>query len=137
MTSFKVIPPRNAARYQAGEIIHRDGSKSEAEILALVNFGGKPTAQRENLQRAIASGWLVSVAGVVSCGATATAHYQTQTRKAAPVVSTGLPVPPRFINLMDRPELSRKYIPSRRGPRADALDNSLAVMPSHFGKGNP
>lgn len=147
MKSPKSIPPHNAPRFKAGQLIHREGPKTAAELFAAIYFGKNASTARDNLRQSIGTGWLVDVAGVISCSAAATAYYKARaneidggklSRLPDPEPEpTGQKVPPRVGDLLYGPELSRKYIPNRRGPRLDALDNSLATMPSFYSKALP
>lgn len=75
---------------------------------------------------------------MISCGKEAAAYYKAREADGGKVfrmpdpepAPTGRVAEPRCINLMDRPA----YVPPKRFVRPDAMDNSLAAMPSHFGK---
>lgn len=46
MKTPKSIPPHNAVRFKAGELIYREGPKTRAELLAAFSFGNAFTPQR-------------------------------------------------------------------------------------------
>jgi hypothetical protein len=134
MKATRSIPPPNAAYYKAGEYIYREGPKTENELIDAGVFG-VPLKARENLRRSLEVGWLVSTGGVVTCCKSAQEHYASRFGtgpRSLPDQPKGQVVPPRFVDLLYGPPLSRKYIPNRRGPRIDAPDYSLAAIPSHW-----
>jgi hypothetical protein len=131
MTTPKQIPPHNSARYKAGELIYREGAKTEVELLAAINFDRRAGYARNNLQSAIEGGWLrQEKSGRIDISHRARVHYEESAPAAQPEAPKGQVAEPRFINLMDRPA----YKPAKPFRRADALDNSLAAMPSKFHK---
>lgn len=120
------IPAKHTAAYRAGAYLHANGPKSQTDLLCAIDFGS-PSKARDCLQRAIRSGWLVVTAGdAITLGDLAHAHFTDLGAEEPKYV--GQIVPPRSVNLMDRPA----YVPERRIVRRDAMDNSLAAMPSKF-----
>jgi hypothetical protein len=121
------IPGRDTAPYKAAQYLYEEGPKSERDLLQAVDFGVS-YKERDNLQRAIRSGWLVTTPdGRIVCSDVALDHFDTR-----PTVEKyiGTPAGPRIIDVMNRPP----YKPAKPLRRADALDCSVRAIPSFYGK---
>jgi hypothetical protein len=113
------LPKRSSAAYLAGALIYEEGSKIDADLFGRVHFGTKPSVRVANLERDIQSGWLRRL----SCGRIALTdrslqHYEGAQTPPEPKF-VGQVAAPRQIDLMNRPPISKRFIPSVRGIRTD------------------
>jgi hypothetical protein len=117
-------PPKSSAAYQAAEYLHREGPKTEAELLATGIFGAKSDSA-DRLQCAIRSGWLrFTSIGTVARGVPAIEHFASKAKFVGKVAA------PRQVDLMSR----KAYVPPKRLIRADAPDCSVRAWPSTYAK---
>lgn len=124
-----MTPTKSNAHYKAGEYLHAHGPQDERALLDAVSFGFQPAVAKDNLQRAIQIGWLKVLGdGRIDLSREARVHFEGE-----PVKPVGQMAGPRIINVMDR----KPYVPPKRMVRPDALDNSLAAIPSFYGKARP
>ena len=106
--------------YLAGEYLYKYGSSTEVELFLAVNFGKSKYEREVALQGAIRGGWLMETErGKIACSPAATDYYDELSDKPKEeYVGQIAPAPQR--NVFAGSGLSKKYIPNRRGPRADA-----------------
>lgn len=126
------VPAPDHPSYIAAKAMLHSGPLRPEQVFELADFG--PIRNRlARLNPTIDSGWLQYVPGgrlIVS--QFAVDHFNT--KPPAPKWE-GEVVPPR--EPMPFKPMSAKHRPDTRGRRPDAMDNSLAAMPSHWAKAQP
>jgi hypothetical protein len=131
---MKGVPGSKSAAYIAGRAIYARGPSSQEQVFGYARFGQSHGAEAANLKRAIDIGWLKKQPdGFIGLSEKAQ-HYYAGT-EPEPKEMGSLATPRENLHAMQ--PLSSKHRLNPRGLRADALDNSLAAMPSHFGKVTP
>lgn len=129
ITGHARIPRKYDVIYKAAQYIFEYGPQADVALFQAIDFGPREY-YREKLRRAFSCQWLVQTPEGVDITELAREHFAGPMPK---IEYVGQMAGPRFVDLMNRPA----YVPPRRLVRADALDNSLQAMPSHYGKGNP
>jgi hypothetical protein len=128
------IPNRHSAAYAAGALIYQEGSKPEADLFARVDYGHAPNRRKINLERDIESGWLRRVAGNrIALTDWALTYYENEPAAEEPKF-VGRPAAPRQVDVMQRPPISKRFIPNPRGQRDDVPAWSVRET-AHFHKG--
>jgi hypothetical protein len=85
-----------------------------------VHYGPKPGIREANLERDIQSGWLRRLpCGRIALTDAALAHYENDGPAEPETECPGQIAAPRQIDVMNRPPLSKRHIPSTRGIRPD------------------
>lgn len=123
------VPAKHTASHRASEYIHQNGPILRADLFAAVNFGQKSFNRNSVLDRAIATGWLIERGNFIDISKMAYDFHEGVEKPAAP---TGIPAARREFNAYEQPPLSRKYLTSSRGTRADIPAWSQRGSDHHF-----
>jgi len=114
---IQATPGRSADIYTAAAIIDKAGPMQRVELFAAMDFG--PSNNRENkLREAFETGWLRETpSGHIELTEYSKRHFEAQKPKEKYV---GEMTPPAYRpSIFASQGLSKRYIPDRRGPRAD------------------
>lgn len=115
----KLIPQKSSAIYHAAALIIRCGPHQLVELFASIDFG-PPKNRQEKLDHAFDIDWLRQTPdGRLDVTEKARQHLADQSPKERYV---GQIAPAPSWNAFERPPLSRKNIPDRRGTRRDIPD---------------
>jgi hypothetical protein len=115
-----LIPNKSSAAYKAAQLICASGPRSMEVLLTEVDFGPKKE-RHGKFAHAFSIGWLCETpAGTIDVTEKTRQHFAEQEPSAKPI---GQITPAQYRpSVFASPGLSKKNIPNRRGPRADALD---------------
>lgn len=118
MTVTRTTPNASSAIYKAAALIDAQGDKTATELFVAVDFG-VASDRVSKLQRAFDIGWLCETpAGTVDLTESTKRHFDRQ----RPSDYVGQITPATYRpNVFASPGLSKRFIPSRQGTRADAL----------------
>lgn len=107
--------------------LHKMGPMAEADLFLAVDFGCAPSKRYERLNRAIGTGWIAQTEdGKLDCSPAARTHYDEEGSEADGIKPIGqLAAFRQPVNVFDRPTLSAKHIPNRRGMRQDVPEWSV------------
>jgi len=120
------IVNRGSAAYQAAEHIFNHGPQDPAALFEAIDFGSNKSSKQEKLDRAVCSGWLTQGPDFkVDCGTLARSYFKSKSGVEEEVKPLGQIAAVRSVNVFDRPALSKKYIPNRRGVRRDIPEWSV------------
>lgn len=129
-THIKGVPGTNSAAYIAGRAIYARGPVNHEQLFSLARFGVTAGAQSSNLKKAVDNGWLVDDEGVVRLSDRAQHYYAGTEPEPKPMGSLATPRE----NVNAGLPMTARHRPDTRGRRQDAMDNSLAAMPSHYAR---
>lgn len=116
--SAKQVPRTDSAIYKAAEYIRANGPQSTQALFTAVDFGAKGS-RTGKLNYAFETGWLEETP-MNSIGLTdfAREHFEG---KRPDKKYVGQVTPEKYqVDIFASPGLSPRFIPNRRGPRADA-----------------
>jgi hypothetical protein len=117
------IPKKSSGSYKAARLIYDTGSKTEAELGAVIDFGNERNVAI-SLDAAIASGWLRRLPdGRFALTDSALEYFDSE-----PVKDVREIVKPRDMNLVQR----AAYKPSKRVPRDDEPAWSERAVPNFY-----
>lgn len=133
-SKIKGVPGNASASYIAGRSLFARGPSTREQVFQYARFGITAGAETANLNRAIESGWLVALSDNLVGLSERAQHYYAGT-EPAPKEMGSMAAPRENVNAMK--PLSARYRINPRGLRADAMDNSLKAMPSHWSKVTP
>lgn len=110
------FPSSRGAAYKACELIITQGPKTVEQLLVAVDFGAHGT-QKAKITAAIQAGWIYETsAGTIDVTEPVREHFAGLAPKEK---YAGQITPPQYRGNVFGPALSKRYIPDRRGPRAD------------------
>jgi hypothetical protein len=120
MTKISIaFPTTRSAIYKAIQLIIASGPRTTERLLAEIDFGAHGT-QRPKIREAIQAGWIYeTTAGTIDVTESTREHFAEPepTEKYIGQITPAQYRPSVFAS----PGISKKNIPNRRGPRADAL----------------
>lgn len=119
------LPQKNLAAFKAGELIHKEGPKTIAELFSAIDFG-KSSNRQPKIDGAIARGWLIEADGKIALSEFARLHFRDDI-EVATVPYIGIAATPRepLTPLYERPALSRKNMTNSRGDHVREIDASF------------
>lgn len=127
------VPDPSHPSYIAAKAMLNRPPLSAQEVLALADFGPEKTRMAK-LRDALRNRWLIEIpGGRIIASEFAQDHFD----QPQPVAKFAGTTATSRENVNAMKPLSLKHRLNPRGLRADALDNSLAAMPSHFAKVMP
>lgn len=112
------LPARNSSAYRAAEHIYKHGAIAPHDLFSVVQFTERLSNRMASLERALGSGFLCEVNGLVGITEFARDHFRMHSSDQ-PAKYVGEVVQPRSVDVMNRPALSKKNIPQWRDSRAD------------------
>jgi hypothetical protein len=126
------IPSKDHPTYHAARLIYAEGSKTEQQLWSgECGFHERADCRAKQLERAIALNWLQRLPdGRIALADSTVEFFDTEPPKPKP---KGQVAGPRIIDVMNR----AAYKPARQIRRADAWDNSVRAIPSHYAKVRP
>lgn len=120
-------PSRNTASYKAAALIYETGSKTEADLFSMIDFGARPDLQMATLERALETGWLRRLPDFrIALTDFALEYFETEPEPKY----VGQVAGPRSIDVMHRPA----YKPPKRLPRDSEPEWSVRVGASFHTK---
>jgi hypothetical protein len=122
-TLIQATPNRSATIYMAAVLIEKQGPMHRAQLYAAMDFGPEKTREGK-LREAFEQDWLCETpAGQIDLTDFSLRHFENQKPKELYVGQVAAPA--YRPNIFASQGLSKRFIPDRRGPRADVPDWSV------------